>query len=73
MKIETSDEPIVKTPKYQKHLEALTSGKSLINLERKVYQGVRMAFYRSNLDKEYRMHTVRQQDGLYSIGLDVIR
>ena len=31
MKIETSDEPIVKTPKYQKHLEALTNGKSLIN------------------------------------------
>ena len=71
MKIETADDPIVKTPKYEKHLGALENGKRLINLERKIYQGVRMAFYRSELNERYRMVTLRQQDGKYSISLNI--
>jgi hypothetical protein len=69
MKFETSDKKITKAPgRYDRAIQELIKGKSIINLKRTDYQGIRMAFYRKELKDKYRMHTLKQKDGLYSIG-----
>jgi len=74
MKFETSDKKITKARgKYDRAIQELMNGKSIINLKRTEYQGIRMAFYRKDLNYKYRVHTLRQKDGLYSIGFDPIK
>tara|TARA_R110001592_G_scaffold3939_1_gene22377 strand:+ start:1425 stop:1649 length:225 start_codon:yes stop_codon:yes gene_type:complete len=68
MKIETSDEPLVRS-KYQGFIDSLKQGKTVINLEHASYNGIRQACYKQELNLEYRIHTRKQQDGRYAICL----
>ena len=51
--------------KYAKYLAVLEPGKAIVDLNYKTAEGLRQALYK----KEYRATMIKQENGLYTVGM----